>query len=45
MINLKITKYRDFTKEELEAREDYKNKFGAEVDLVNRFLEENKDKL
>ena len=26
MINLKITKYRDFTKEEIEAREEYKMK-------------------
>ncbi len=26
MINLKITKYREFTKEEVEAREEYKRK-------------------
>ena len=48
MINLKITKYRDFTPEEIEAREEYKrknNRYNSGFNNFDNLVDESKYQL
>lgn len=48
MINLKITKYRDFTPEEIEAREKYKretNRYNSGFNTYENLINEEKYQL